>query len=191
MRPAQSRRRSTVRAVCAVVILAGSAALSVGAAMTPAAAAVPVDFTVGFPGLVPGETRTQQAVVTLERDATLERVVWQETTGFLTDDTLDVLVCSRSACTSQDAFARTPMEAGSVTVAVTVTAPQTVEPGARGAATGRLTFVAEGERLASTGSSAATALLWSGALLVAGGALAAVGAAGRRRTVAPLPREPR
>lgn len=179
-------------------MLVGALALSAGTVTAPAGAAdVEVDFTVTFSDLTPGETRTESATITLDRDAVLEEIAWPETEGLLAESSLQAEVCVGSTCVDQGDLVPTALPAGPVQVDVTVSAPQTIEPDATGSALGRLTFsaddaraaggdggrapAADGRQLASTGAQVSAALLWGGAVLVGSGILLTLGAVRRRR----------
>jgi len=165
-----------------LAVLAGALLLAVGAA-TASRAVEPVEFTLAFDDLSPGETRTESAAATLERDATLTSIAWVERAGLLADGPLDVRVCRDDVCTSLAGFVETPMTAGELDVSVTVVAAADVSPEDDGTALGRLTFVADDDGLAPTGASL-TALVWGAALLAAGALLAGVAAARARARAA-------
>ncbi|GAA1825027.1 hypothetical protein GCM10009750_05020 [Agromyces salentinus] len=176
------RRGALAWAAAMLAVLAGALVLALGAA-SASRAAEPVEFTVVFDDLSPGETRIESAVATLERDATLTSVAWVERTGLLAGGSLDVTVCRDDVCTGLAGFVETPMSAGELDVSVTVVADADVSPEDDGTALGRLTFVADDDGLSATGASLA-ALAWGSALLAAGVLLAGI-AATRARGRAP------
>lgn len=167
-------------ALAASALLAGCSALIGGVLLAPPSAAVPVDFSVTFPDLLPGEVRTERAEVTLDRGAVLDDVAWVRTDGLLATAGLGVEVCGASGCATERGPRDLRLPAGTLDVFVTVRAPESLEPDARGSALGRLTFVDADDELASTGSPATTVLVWSGALLLACGTLLTVGSLARR-----------
>ena len=80
-------RRYGVSALSALA--AASLALGVGLALAPfgpARAAPTPEFTLEFPGLVPGVPQTDSATYTLERDADLVSFAWLERSGVLAND---------------------------------------------------------------------------------------------------------
>ncbi|KQQ94230.1 hypothetical protein ASF62_08820 [Leifsonia sp. Leaf325] len=160
-----------LRAGAYLALLGGALLYAVGASLTSAAAAEPVDFTVTFSDVLPGETRTEVGVATLDRDATLEAATWEQRSGLLADGELGFTVCREANCVSSSSFVPTPMTAGEIEVRVTATIPSDAPPGSTGTALGRLTFVADGDdgELASTGVSSSSAMFWGAALLGAGG----------------------
>ena len=168
-------RRFSVSALAALA--AGSVALGLGLALTPflpARAAPTPEFTLEFPGLVPGIPQTDSATYTLERNADLVSFAWLERSGVLTDaaSTVDIQVCdSAGHCLDPTALAGpVAFAAGAGTVTVTVELIGATDNGESGAMSGRLSFLAD-ENLAVTGADAAP---W----LAAGAAAVAVGALG-------------
>ncbi|MET0843831.1 MAG: hypothetical protein ABWY23_08265 [Mycetocola sp.] len=173
-----------LRAGAYLALLGGALLYAVGASLTPAAAAEPVDFTVTFSDVLPGETRTEVGIATLDRDATLEAAAWEQRSGLLARGELGFTVCRETTCVSSSSFVATPMTAGQVQVRVTVTIPRDASPGSSGTALGRLTFVADdgdGE-LASTGVSSSSAMFWGAGLLGAGALFIVVNALRSRGT---------
>ncbi|ANJ25909.1 hypothetical protein [Agromyces aureus] len=179
----RARRGAPWWAAAMLAVLAGGLLLAIGAA-APSRAAEPVEFTLVFDDLTPGESRTESATIELARDATLTSIAWVERTGLLADGTLDVVVCGGGDCADTVAFESTPMRAGTIDVSVTVVAPADLAPGASGTALGRLAFVADeggGAGLPATGA-AVGAIAWGVALLAAGALLAGIGALRSRRS---------
>lgn len=168
-------------ALACLAVVVGAVLVSVGLSASPTAAAVPVDFTLTFPDLAPGEVRTQAAVVTLERDALLDAVSWEERTGLLASSALSLVACRSSTCVSADDFRATRMTAGPVEITVTVTVPLDVAPATTGSALGRLSFVADEDDLATTGSDAVRLVTWGVALVAAGSAIGVLVAVSRRQ----------
>ncbi|WP_285025405.1 hypothetical protein [Plantibacter sp. ME-Dv--P-122b] len=168
----QTDRGLAASAFACLAVLAGAVLLSVGLAPSPSSAAVPLDFTLTFPDLAPGETRTEAAVVVLDRDALLDAVTWEERTGLLESSSLALDICRSTTCVSADDFRSTRLTAGPIDVRVTVTVPTDAPPAATGSALGRLSFIADDDDLATTGSDAARLITWGLSLTAAGLALA-------------------
>lgn len=166
------------RAAAYAAVLTGALLCALAAGAAPAAAAVPVDFTVTFADLRPGETRTETRSVTLDRDATLVSAAWEERTGLLAAGGLVFTVCRAATCTGSDSFAATEMSAGRVDIDVTVTVADDAPRDDTGTAVGRLIFVADGGRLAATGGSASLTI-WGVGLIGLGGVCAVLTTFGR------------
>ena len=170
-------RSRRVGASAVVALAAGAFALGLGLALTPflpARAAPAPEFTLEFPGLVPGVPQTDSATYTLERDADLVSFAWLERVGLLSHDatTVEIEVCdSAGRCVDPTAIAEpVAFRAGIGSVTVTVELVTQAGNGETGAMSGRLSFLAD-DSLAATGADAAP---W----IAAGAAAVAVGALG-------------
>jgi hypothetical protein len=158
--------------------IAGVAALALGlllavAVPAPASAAQTFEVSFAFGPIAPGQPFTQTSTYHLAHDARFAEVEWISRTGLFEDADFRVEVCEGADATCADPRELTAgaLEAGELTVAVTVSVSDEALITEGGDAAGRLTFVADEGDLAVTGADVASALLWSSGLLLVGAAL--------------------
>lgn len=107
-------------------------------------AAQPVTGHVRFDGLLPAQVRTETDSITIERAGVLRSFSWSERTGIVADSELTVRLClADAACAPIPELLGRTMPAGEYALEVTLTAPESLEPGSVGSGLGVLVLTGE------------------------------------------------